>query len=101
MEIIGQQKLWSFSEDFIAAKPSTCSSVRTSAAAEVKSFVDLATKIAELQFMNSDYVLLFRGQTTDHKNNKGNSSLKPSLFRGIAGHNPKSLKLMERFTVLN
>ena len=38
-------------------------------------------KVAELQFLNRDYVLLFRGQSHDHKSTEGVSVLKPSMFR--------------------
>jgi hypothetical protein len=62
--------------------------------------MDLATKVSELQFMNRDFVLLFRGQGADHKNDKGNTSLKPSLFRTIHGRNPDSEKLQRRFEAL-
>ena len=68
METIGEQKIWSFSKKGKNASPQTCTSIRKSDAHKVKSFMDLATKVAELQFMNRDYVLLFRGQGTDHKN---------------------------------
>jgi hypothetical protein len=62
--------------------------------------MDLATKVAQLQFMNRDYVLLFRGQNADYKNTQGNTSLKPSLFRSINGINPDPGLLMRRFDAL-
>jgi hypothetical protein len=100
MEIIGKQKVWSFFKESNKAKPGTCSAVRKSEANEVRSFMDLATKVAELQFMNRDYVLLFRGQRSDYKNVKGNTSLKPSLFRGTTGKNPNREQIVARFAVL-
>ena len=53
--------------------------------------MDLATKVAELQFRNPDFVLMFRGQSTDYLNSKGNSTIKASLFRASKHfvHNPK------------
>jgi hypothetical protein len=63
--------------------------------------MDLARKIAELQFLNRDYVLLFRGQRSDHKNRAGSTSLKPSLFRAVNGQNPNQIELQRRFSVLN
>ncbi len=51
----------------------------------VRSYLDLATKVAELQFRNRDFVLLFRGQNGDHRNSKSNTTLKPSLFRSTPG----------------
>jgi hypothetical protein len=100
METIGEQKVWSFAEASPKAKPTTCTKVRNGEAHQVKSFMELATKVAELQFMNRDYVLLFRGQNADHKNDKKNTSLKPSLFRSSGKGNPDSSTLMGRFDTL-
>jgi len=100
METIGEQKIWSFAKKAKNALPMTCTAVRKDVAYKVNSFMDLATKVAELQFMNRDYVLLFRGQSADHKNNQGNTSLKPSLFRSTNGINPGSGLLMQRFDAL-
>jgi hypothetical protein len=47
--------------------------------------MDLATKIADLQFHNRDHVLMFRGQTREFKNDKRNTSLKASIIRPQAG----------------
>ncbi len=44
--------------------------------------MDLATKVAELQFRNRDFVLMFRGQSGDYKNRLRYTSLKPTLLRG-------------------
>jgi hypothetical protein len=64
--------------------------------------MDLATKIAALQFENRDYVLMFRGQNGDFKNKAGNSSLRPRLLR--ARSDPKKVAsaatLEERFQKL-
>ncbi|QOZ23605.1 FRG domain-containing protein [Bradyrhizobium sp. CCBAU 51753] len=95
METIGSQKTWSFF-DHRGCQVAKNSAVRQGAGHRVGSYVELATKIAELQFRNRDHVLLFRGQGTDHRNVKGNSSLKPSLFRGGRG-NPDRVTLVERF----
>lgn len=56
-------------------------------------------KVAELQFRNRDHVLLFRGQPSDHFDNDGTSSLKPTLFRpgGGLGGNPRERLLTRRF----
>lgn len=81
METVGQIKLWSFAERGEKAVPMSCSTVRKSNARFVESFLDLAKKVAELQFMNRDLVLMFRGQSADHRNKSGNTSLKPTIFR--------------------
>jgi hypothetical protein len=100
MDTIGEQKLWSFRPGTSAAVIMRCTEVREGAGLEVESFLDLATRIAELQFQNREHVLLFRGQQFDFKNSKGNSSLKPSLFRASDGTNPGPSALIDSFAKL-
>lgn len=49
----------------------------------------MARVIADLQFRNTDLMLLFRGQNTDFKNHQSNSSLLPSMFRPEVSKNDK------------
>jgi hypothetical protein len=101
METIGEQKLWSFRPGKgKAATIATCTEVRKAPGHKVRSYIDLATKVAELQFMNREHVLLFRGQNADHKNKQRNTSLKPSLFRAVGDQNPGSSELIARFEKL-
>ena len=62
--------------------------------------MELARRVAELQFLNREHVLIFRGQKADYVNNKDSTTLKPSLFREINGQNPDSVKLQYRFDAL-
>lgn len=102
METIGESKLWTFLPGgSSAAHGATCTQIRHSSGFEVKDYMDLARRVAELQFLNRDYVLLFRGQPHDHKNDKQNSTLKPKLFRSINGRNPNASQLQQRFWVLS
>jgi hypothetical protein len=101
METIGEQKLWSFSPDVgKGAAVTTCTAVRKARGHEVGSYMELATKVAELQFLNREHVLLFRGQAGDFKNRQGNTTLKPSLFRDEGDSNPSSSTLIARFAKL-
>jgi hypothetical protein len=102
METIGEIKLSSFFDHERKSRNATCTAIRKGRGHPVASFLDLATKVAELQFMNRDYVLLFRGQTGDYRNQKGNTSLKPTLFRSINGPEklPTSDRLTRRFEIL-
>lgn len=81
MDIIGNQKIWTFVEDEDRATPSTCPKVRKASAPLVRDYMDLATKVAELQYQNRDYVLLFRGQDGDFRNGSGYTSLKSTMMR--------------------
>lgn len=83
------------------AQDCRCTTIRNNPAVTVGSYLELASKIAELQYRNRDYVLLFRGQREDHRNSKNNTTLKPSLFRGSLGSNPTTETLQERFAALD
>jgi len=100
METIGSQKIWSFF-DRRGCQVTKNTAIRQGPGHPVNSYLELATKIAELQFLNRDHVLLFRGQGSDHKNVKHNTSLKPTLLRRVgAGKNPDRPTLVERFETL-
>lgn len=73
--------------------------IRQGAGHRVGSFLELATKIAELQFRNRNHVLLFRGQSGDYRNSQNNTTLKPTLFRG-SKKNPAPGTLLLRFAML-
>lgn len=100
METIGKSKLWSFMHEHDEAIEVTCSQVRGDEGHFVTSYMDLAKKIAELQFRNRDHVLLFRGQNTDYKNTEGETTLKPSLFRPVRDRIPGQDRLQRRFNTL-
>jgi hypothetical protein len=100
METIGSQKVWSFFDSRAKCLVAKNADVRKGAGHKVSSYLELATKIAELQFRNRDHVLFFRGQGSDHKNIKGNTSLKPTLFRPKQAGNPNRTTLEARFKVL-
>lgn len=97
METIGTQKIWSLLDGAEKAETQTCTEVRKGPGHKVDSFLELATKVAELQFMNRDFVLLFRGQAGDYQNAKHNTTLKPTLFRPKAQGNPSAPVLIDRF----
>lgn len=100
MEIIGSQKIWSFGEDGESISLSS-SAIRKGRGPLVASYMELATRVAELQFRNRDVVLMFRGQRGDHPNRLGYSSLKPSLLRGDAPKRlPSDAALDRRFATL-
>jgi FRG domain len=103
MEIIGQQEIWSFYDGSNKAQRTTdVSNVRNGAGHSVDSFLDLARKVAELQFSNPHHVLLFRGQRKDHVDGKNMTTLKPSVFRSEPPSNriPGEATLTKRFALL-
>lgn len=101
MEQIGNQDIFSFLDRASKAESHTCTEIRASSPCKVDSFLELATKVAELQFRNRNHVLMFRGQSRDHKNVQGRTSLKPSLFRPTKGKNPSTDALCHRFSILS
>jgi len=100
MEKIGNQKIWSYFDSSKTAAPVSNQKIRGGPGHPVSSYFQLAKKVAELQFLNREHVLLFRGQDADYSTTKGNSMLKAKLFR-LNGHKrlgPKTLR--ERFARL-
>lgn len=87
MDVIGLQDLWSFEDNAETATVTKCQDVRRWDGHVVADYFELAAKVAELQFRNRDYVLLYRGQARDYKSN-GKSTLRPSIFRRVHNENP-------------
>ena len=85
METIGNQQLWSWLDGAEKAEQVSNTRVRKDRGRLVENYLDLAQKIAELQYRNRDYVLMFRGQANDYKNRQSNTSLRPSMFRSREG----------------
>ncbi len=101
METIGKNELWSFFDDSGLIKVASNTDVRKGNGCPVGSYMELATKIAELQFRNQNNVLLFRGQNGDFRNRLKNTSIKSGLFRPDAkGKNPVREILFKRFETL-
>src|SRR4029453_7104815 len=102
METIGQTELWSYFNPQVEARRAKSREIREGCGHQVISFLDLAKKVAELQFRNPDYVLLFRGQPDDYRNRNRTTSLKPSLFRSKTGAavDPPSHRQTRRFEIL-
>jgi hypothetical protein len=84
MEVVGQETLMSFSARGRLEKI-TCLQVRKNKGIAVRDYFTLATKIAQLQFFNPHYVMLFRGQIDDYVSKafdkKDISPLRPKIFR--------------------
>lgn len=106
---VGQRPLWSFIGGETRAVKVDNSTIRKEPPYDVGFYKELAQKIAELQFRNPSYVLLFRGQGTDYRDEKG-SMLRPNIFRTPAQEQPgqhnervsrrlKRLKAAEDFLV--
>jgi FRG domain-containing protein len=100
METIGQSALFSYLGTSPHATAVRNTQVRKDRGHFVKSYLELATKVAELQFRNRNHVLMFRGQSRDYRNEQKNTSLKASLFRGAAKRNPDEATLAGRFETL-
>ena len=48
----------------------------------INTFRELVEQIAQLSYLNKDYLLFFRGQRYDYKNKANNSSFYPTIYRG-------------------
>ena len=82
METVGKSKLRTFLSDGWTEKDVSNTRIRNDQGCDVASFPSLVHRVASLTFHNRDQVLLFRGQKTDYRNSKDNTSIQPSLFRG-------------------
>lgn len=86
MDTLGKQVIWSFFDgQKEAQRVENITRLRGEKGHHVRSYLELATKVAELQFRNREHVLMFRGQGSDYRNSKKNTTLKPSLFRPQLG----------------
>jgi hypothetical protein len=101
METIGIQQLRSFKDGSKTATKVNCTEIRKDAGLRVENYLELARLVAELQFLNREHVLLFRGQSNDYTNLQRNTTLKPSLFRGAGKANPSQDQLLRRFETLD
>ena len=103
MEIIGKDRLYSFSRSG-NIRSRNCFIIRREDGLIVKDFLQLATKVAQIQFNNPNYVMLFRGQQRDYKRADSKSrqftSLAPRLFRGNGAQPPEQAVLDKRFAQL-
>ncbi len=79
MEII-RQKLLTFDEDAEHLTESTVNKVRKGKGVEITSYRRLVECVAKIAFSNPGFVLLFRGQTKDYRENR-KTTLFPSMFR--------------------
>jgi hypothetical protein len=58
----------------------------------IEKYSDLVNEVAELSFLNKNYMLFFRGQDKDHKKiNSEKTSLYPSIYRGRVNDKEKDL----------
>lgn len=100
METIATEQLFSFT-DAGRLVSRTCFSIRKGQGCRVRDYLDLATKVARLQYKNPNYVMLFRGQKSDHRRTNSSSefsTLKPTLFRGTP--TPSGATVERRFARL-
>ena len=100
MEKIGTQRIWSYFDHVADPRPVANPKIRGGDGHQVNTYFELAKKVAELQFLNRDHVLLFRGQDKDYRSTKGNSTLKASLFRPSGSKVPGPKTLDQRFKLL-
>ncbi|MBR0557478.1 FRG domain-containing protein [Ciceribacter sp. L1K23] len=103
MELIGAQKIWSYFGEQTNSMNVSTQTVRSGPGHFVESYLDLAKKVAELQFKNREHVLVFRGQPKDYMtraNKVPRSLLKAKIFRLEGSRIPPPKILESRFKKL-
>lgn len=100
MDKLGEQTIWSYFDNQSTARPAKNQKIRAGIGHSVSSYLELAKKVAELQFLNRHHVLLFRGQKADYRTTKNNSMLKASIFRLESSKIPREQTLVNRFETL-
>lgn len=100
MEKIGNQKVWSYQDDCQKAEIVSNQVIRHGNGHKVSSYIELTKKIAELQYLNRDHVLMFRGQLKDHRTSQNNTMMKARIFRNEGRKIPNDKILNRRFRIL-
>jgi FRG domain len=101
MDTIRSRKIISLLKNDSEFRSATNHQIRADYGALVENYPDLVEKVAQLSFYNPEHVLFFRGQTTEYPNSRGNSSIKPSIFRPVIGTRPPdSFELARRYEML-
>lgn len=102
MELIGRSRIYSILSASNRARIASNYEIRNDRGHRVTSYIELARAISELQYLNPDHVLLFRGQGYDYQSVRNNSSIKPSIFRPLNGSltSPSKEIIAERYRIL-
>lgn len=101
METIGSKQVYSILENGSSPAAVSNTQIRKSLGYEVNSYLELAAAVAQLQFLNPEFMFLFRGQSADYKNREKNTTLKPGIFRGKGIHPPSDSEINIRYKTLN
>ena len=104
MNILGKNKVRSFLTNTPSIKETTNFKIRKNRGHFVKSFAELAEKVAALSFAHPEHVLFFRGQSHDLTTpTQGLTSLKPKIFRPERGSrtSPAMNELLRRYEMLD
>lgn len=97
METIGESALYSFIDQSGDLKRAKCTQVRNFEGLFVGSYVELARRVAELQFRNPEHLFLFRGQKKDYPNAQKNTMLRPSILHGKEEKAPSADVVQRRY----
>ena len=101
METVRTRKITSILENDAVFHYVTNHNIRSDRGALIPNYPTLVEKVAQLSFHNPEHVLLFRGQNRDWPNSRGNTSIKPTIFRPNSGTKPPdSWELSRRYDLL-
>ncbi|MBI1233046.1 MAG: FRG domain-containing protein [Alphaproteobacteria bacterium] len=82
MKRVGEKELYVFTEN--GFKRGSNDFARKDAGYYVSNYGELVSNISEIQYSNRDYVFLFRGQNGDYADERGLTTIKPSMYRNYS-----------------
>jgi hypothetical protein len=102
METLRSRKISSILRKDASFRFVTNHDIRADRGLLIRDFPELVENVARLSFFNAEQILLFRGQRRDWLNRRGNTSIKPTIFRSEtdAAKPPSIAEMNRRYRIL-
>jgi len=94
------QDVWTYLDSENKGKYFSIKKIREDSGYFIDNFQKLIEIIAEIQFKNPDFLLFYRGQDQDYKNQNGLTKIYPEIFRSRRNY-LQADELQERYSFLN
>lgn len=91
---------YTFLSNSTSSQQAVVKEVRANRGLRVDNFPELVAKVAMLSYRNPEYVLFFRGQDRDYRDDNELTDCYPQIFRVESGNRLRSAELRRRFEKL-